>query len=342
MKAAVFHAKNDLRLEEVATPHPKPGEVVVQVKACGVCTTDLKILAGESTPRGLPAILGHEVAGVIYEIGEGVRGFKIGQRVAVFPIASCGHCYFCVRGKHSLCLNEFGLAHGADGGFAEYVRIAKESVNLGGLVPIEDSLPFDLAAIAEPLSCCISAFRSASLKKGDWVAIVGSGPMGLMHVLVAKSHGVHTIVVDVLPERLKKAQELGAEHIVDARSTDPLQAVRSLTEVGADLVIGALGDADIIKQYLPLVRNGGIFNIFGGPPKGSSLTIDPRWLHYGEINLTGTFGSSLEDFKTAVRSITSGDIDVRHLISQRLNLDSLLDVVEKVRRHEVLKAVLVF
>ncbi|MFH1383321.1 MAG: zinc-dependent dehydrogenase [Chloroflexota bacterium] len=342
MKAAVLHGENDLRLEEVATPHAGAGEVVVRVKACGVCTTDLKILAGQSTPRNLPTILGHEVAGTVCEIGEHVGGLELNQRVAVYPIASCGECFFCRKGKHSLCLYETGLAHGVDGGFAEYVRIPERLVKLGGVVPIADSLSFELAAMAEPFSCCLSAFHSAPINKGDWVAIIGAGPMGLLNLLVAKAHGARTIVIDILPERLNKARELGAEHLVNGREKDAVEAVRSLTELGADLVIGALGDIEVIEKSLLMVRNGGVFNIFGGPAKGARLTIDPRWLHYGEIILTGTFGSSLPDFKEALRLISNKEVDLKPIISQRLDLGSLLDVVEKTRQHEGLKSVILF
>ncbi|MDP3879589.1 MAG: zinc-dependent dehydrogenase [Dehalococcoidales bacterium] len=340
MKAAVLHGENDLRYQEVETPHPMPGEVVIQVKACGVCTTDIKILTGESTPRNLPAILGHEVAGLVHEIGNGVRGLKTGQRVAVYPIASCGECFFCRRGRHSLCLHEFGLAHGVDGGFAEYVRIPAPLVNLGGIIPVKDSLSMELAAMAEPLSCCLSAIRSAGVVEGDRVAIIGAGPMGLLNLLSARASGTRTIVIDVIPERLEKARELGANHTINVAENDPVAAVRSITEIGADLVIAALGATDIIEKYLPMVRNGGVFNIFGGAPRGSSLTIDPRWLHYGEIVLTGTFGSSLPDFQQALRLISSGQVDVLPLISHRVSLENLLEVVEEIKKHNLLKAVM--
>ncbi len=339
MRAAVLYGENDLRYEEVETPHAGPGEVVVQVKACGVCATDVKILAGESAPRSLPAILGHEVAGLVHELGDGVRNLEVGHRVAVYPIASCGECFFCRLDRHSLCLHEFGLAHGVDGGFAEYVKLPAPLVNLGGVVSIEDSVAMELAAMAEPLSCCLSAFRWAGVGKGDWVAIIGTGPMGLLHLLVARSRGARTIVVDIISERLEKAREMGAEQVIDSSKGDPVQAVRSITEIGADLVIAALGATEVIEQYLPMVRNGGVFNIFGGPPRGSSLTIDPRWLHYGEIVLTGTFGSSLPDFQQALQLISTGEVDVRPIISHRVGLDGLLDAVRKARKHELLKAV---
>ncbi|MBI2979642.1 MAG: alcohol dehydrogenase catalytic domain-containing protein [Chloroflexi bacterium] len=339
MKAAVLYGENDLRYQEVETPHALPGEVVIEVKACGICTTDVKILSGESTPRNLPTILGHEVAGLVHEVGAGVKELTTGQRVAVYPIASCGECFFCRRGRHSLCLHEFGLAHGADGGFAEYVRIPKTLVDLGGILPIKNSLSMELAAMTEPLSCCLSAFRSAGVAKGDWIAIIGAGPMGLLHLLTAEAQGARTIVIDVIPERLDKARELGAEKVIDAGKTDPVQAVRSITEIGADLVIAALGSTEVMEKYLPMVRNAGVFNIFGGAPKGSRLTIDPRWLHYGEIILTGTFGSSLPDFKQALRLISTGKAPVEKIISHRVSLDKLLDAVQQTREHNLLKAV---
>jgi len=339
MRAAVLYGENDLHYEEVEMPRAGQGELVVQVKACGVCTTDVKILAGEGTPRSLPVILGHEVAGLLYEVGNGVEGLAVGQRVAVYPRAFCGKCFYCRQGRHSLCLDQFGLAHGIDGGFAEYVRIPERLVNLGGVIPIEDSLDYDLAAMAEPLSCCLSAFRSAGVSRDDWVSIIGAGPMGLLHLLVAKSLGIHTIVTDVIPERLEKARELGAEHVIDGSKDDPVQAVHSITKIGADLVIAALGATEAIEQNLPMVRNGGVFNVFGGPPRGSSLTIDPRWLHYGEIILTGTHGSSLSDFQQALKLITTGEVDVRPVISHRVGLGDLLGIVQKIRKHELLKAI---
>jgi L-iditol 2-dehydrogenase len=342
MKAAVMHGDNDLRLEEVATPEANPGEVVVQVKASGICATDVKILAGTSRPRTVPMILGHEVAEFVHEMGAGVQGLEVGQRVAVYPIASCGRCFFCKRDRHSLCENEFGLAHGIDGGFAEYVRIPERLVELGGVVPIQDDLAFDLAAMSEPLSCCISAFNSAGASEGDWVTIVGAGPMGLLHLVVARSRGLRVIVVDVVQERLEMAREMGADIVIDGERNDPIEAVRDATRIGSDLVVAALGVTEVVEKCFPMVRNGGTFNIFGGPPRGASLTIDPRWLHYGEITLTGTFASSLPDFKQALGLIAAGQVDVSPIISHRVGLDGLLDAVQKVQQHQSLKGIVIF
>ena len=138
MKAAVVHGKGDIRIEEYKTPSAGEGEVIVKTKVSGICATDIKTLLGQGLPKDLPTILGHEVVGVISETGKGVSGLQVGDRVAVYPIAVCGNCYFCRKGRHNLCEHEFGLAHGIEGGFAEFVRLPKEIVNVGGVVKLPD------------------------------------------------------------------------------------------------------------------------------------------------------------------------------------------------------------
>ena len=216
MKAALVHGKDDIRIEEVSTPRAEPGEIVVKVRASGICATDVKTLLGQSLPKKLPAILGHEAVGEVFELGSGVTGFELGERVAVYPIAVCGECYYCTRGRHNLCSNEFGLGHGVDGGFAEYVRLPRQIVRIGGVVRLPDGLPFEEAALAEPLSCGLAALRAHRLTRGDTVVIVGAGPMGLIHLKVSQWAGARVIVADLLSRRLETAAAMGADHCVDA------------------------------------------------------------------------------------------------------------------------------
>lgn len=341
MRAAVVYGANDIRMAEVPTPEPGAGEVLVRVKGSGVCATDVKILGGSGLPKDLPTILGHEVAGVIEAIGENVSGLKIGQRVGVYPIAVCGECFFCRRDRHPLCLKNYGLAHGADGGFAEYLLVPREIVRLGGILDIGD-MPFDLAAMVEPLSCCISAAEQCSTKAGDTVVIIGCGPLGLMHSIVSKATGARIIAVDMNEERLAKSAEVGVDVTLNPERVDVLAEVRKLTEVGADVVIAAIGSAKVVEQYLPLVRNGGIFNIFGGTPKGETITLDPRWLHYGEIVLTGTFAASLRHFKQSLEFVRSNPDVVSKVISERCSLDEVLDAVNRVKDGSALKTIIMF
>lgn len=343
MKAAVVHGLNDIRIEEVKCPDPGPGEVVVKVRAAGICATDIKMLSGQGLPENLPTILGHEVTGEISALGPGVKGFSPGQRVAVYPIAVCGECYFCRRGRHNLCEREFGLGHGIDGGFAEFVRIPRQIVDIGGICTLSPAISFEQAAMAEPLSCCLAAARQAGVQAGDTVAVLGAGPMGLFHLKVARYAGAKVIVADVLDDRLETARQMGADYCINTSLENFVEAVKGLTGGrGADLVIAALAFPKVMEEYLPAVRNGGTFNIFGGPPAGQPLTIDPRWLHYGEINITGTFASTPSDFRRALELISSGEIQVQDMISHRFTLDNMLEAVEHVRNRRMIKGVVLF
>jgi L-iditol 2-dehydrogenase len=341
MKAAVVHGPSDIRIAEVPTPRPGPGEVVIRVRGSGICATDVKILGGAGLPKKLPTILGHEVAGVVDALGEGVAGLSIGQRVAVYPIAACGECFYCRLDRQPLCLKPYGLAHGADGGFAEYLLVPAQIVRLGGILDIGD-LPFDLAAMIEPISCCLSAREQCSTKPGDTVVIVGCGPLGLMHTVVSKAAGARVITVDIDGDRLAKSVEAGADVALDPSKVDVAARVRELTEVGADVVIAAVGVSQVVEQYLPLVRNGGVFNVFGGTPKGETISLDLRWLHYGEVILTGTFAASLRHFRQSLEFVRNNRGTVSRLISERCRLEDLLGAVERVKTGAALKTVILF
>ncbi len=343
MKAAVVYRKNEIRITDMPRPRAGRGEAVVKVRASGICATDVKILSGARIPAELPAILGHEVAGTIVELGGGTEGagLHVGQRVAVYPIAACGECLYCRQGRNSLCVQEHGLGHGDDGGFAEYVRIPEEVVRLGGVIDIGE-MPFDLAAMIEPTSCCIAAAEQCGTKAGDTVVVVGAGPLGLLHTIVSTAMGADVVCVDVNEDRLAKALSLGAKRVVNPENEDTAAVVGQLTGVGADVVIAAVGFPQVMESYLPLVRNGGVFNIFGGTPRGEMMTVDPRWIHYGEVVLTGTFASSVNQFHRAFSFVGEHAEEIEAVISTRCGLDDILAAVRRVQKGEGTKSVLLF
>lgn len=341
MKAAVVYGANDIRVEDVSTPKPSRGEVLVKVRASGVCATDVKILGGNGLPKKLPTILGHEVAGIVAEVGSEVPDVTAGGRVAIYPVAACGHCFFCSRDKHSLCLEPYGLAHGADGGFAEYVLIPRQIVSLGGVINIEQ-MPFDLAAMVEPVSCCLAAAERCGTASGQTVAVVGCGPLGQLHIIVAKAFGARVIAIDPRGDRLARADMLGADFTVDPKDRDPRKAVRDLTQVGADVVIAALGVTKVVEESVGLVRNGGVFNIFGGTPSGETFVIDPRLIHYGEVTVTGTFAASLPQYVRAFRFVAEHSSLIGNVISNRCSLDDLLDAVSAIKQGTAQKTILTF
>jgi threonine dehydrogenase-like Zn-dependent dehydrogenase len=343
MKAAVVHGKGDIRIEEYKTPAAGEGEVIVKTRMCGICATDIKTLLGQGLPKDLPTILGHEVVGEIAETGKGVTGFEVGDRVAVYPIAVCGECYFCKRDRNSLCEHEFGLAHGIEGGFAEFVRLPKQIVNIGGVVKLPDDLPFEKAVLAEPLSCVYASLKACNVEPESTVLILGAGPMGLMHVKVAKWAGARVISVDLLDNRLETAEEMGADFCLNPNSVNLVDEVEQITDGhGAEAVVASLGIPQVIEENLKLTRNGGTFNIFGGPAAGQTISVDPRWLHYCEINLTGTFACSVKQFRECVELIATGAIDVDGLISDRFELDRFLDAVEKAKNQTMIRGVVTF
>ena len=251
MKAAVVHGANDIRLEEVPRPFPEPGDIVVRVRASGICATDIKTLLGQGLPKKLPTILGHEVAGEVSALGEGVKDFAAGDRVAVYPIAVCGECDYCTNERHNLCRHEFGLAHGIDGGFAEYVRIPRQILNVGGVVKIPADIPFELAALAEHSWPGSSAVNRVN--PGDTVAVVGAGPMGMIHLLRVNG-GQQCNIIEQNPT-VKNSPKVGCRCCNRSQTQDPIAAVKELTNGdGADVVITSLSDPQVIENSLPLVK----------------------------------------------------------------------------------------
>ena len=343
MKAAVVHGKGDIRIEEYPTPSAGDGEIIVRTKASGICATDIKTLLGQGLPKDLPTILGHEVVGEVAETGSGVTAFKIGDRVAVYPIAVCGECSYCRAGRHNLCENEFGLAHGIEGGFAEYVRLPKQIVEIGGVVKLPDDLSYEKAVMTEPLSCVYASLKTCKVTSGDHVVVLGAGPMGLMHLKMAKWAGATVISVDLLDDRLATAKAMGADHCLNPDTVDHMAEIQNITGGrGAETVIASLGIPAVIENHLKLTRNGGTFNIFGGPPAGQMISVDPRWLHYSEITLTGTFAASPVHFRECLELIIKNEIEVEDLISDRFALDDFLNAVERAKNQKMIRGIVIF
>jgi threonine dehydrogenase-like Zn-dependent dehydrogenase len=240
-------------------------------------------------------------------------------------------------------MKEFGLGHGIDGGFAEYVRLPREIINIGGVAKIPDALSYEKAVMSEPLSCGLAALRANRIKPGDKVVVVGAGPMGLIHLKLSKWAGATVIMADLLDKRLATATAMGADFCINVSQASLEDEVRKITDgAGAEVVITSLGVPKVIEESLKLVRNGGTFNIFGGPPAGQPIAIDPRWIHYNEIIITGSFAANLQVFKKAFDLIAAGEVEVEDLISDRFTLDSMLDAVERAKKQDMIRGIVLF
>lgn len=323
MLAAVFEGPNRMTLREVPTPAAGPGELVVRVKAAAICGTDIRIYRGKKT-KGVrvPSIIGHEFSGEVVEVGEGVRGFAPGDRVSVDPVIPCHHCYCCKTGLENVCANRTAIGYEFDGAFAEYVRIPATAVAGGHVFKFPASLDFHQAALAEPLGCCVNGQENAQVGLGDTVVILGAGPIGLMHVQLAKAAGARRVIVSEPKEhRRAMAQRLGADVVVDPTAEDLASTVRDLTEgIGADAVIVAIGIPALANQALSLARKGGRVNLFAGFSVGDAPAMDVNLIHYNELLVTGTSALTRHHYERALRLIESGVVRVAELVTHRFPL----------------------
>jgi len=341
MRAIRFYAPGDIRYEEIERPEAGPGEVLVRVGAALTCGTDLK-----TYKRGHPVIIqkaptvfGHELAGVITELGAGVEGFSTGQRVVAANSAPCNHCFYCRQGRLSLCSNlEF-----LNGSYAEYIAIPARIV-AQNLLPLPDGVTFREAALTEPLACIVHGIERSHIRLGDTVCIIGQGPIGLMFTRLAKLKGARVIAVDRVGFRLDKGREFGADELLNAGEVaDSVQAVRDLTagSRGVDVAIEAVGLPETWEQALAMVRPGGLANLFGGCKEGTQIRIDTRRLHYDELQIIGVFHHTPRYVRTALSLIASGQIEAGRLITHEMGLERLEEALQLVASGEALKVAIV-
>lgn len=322
MKAAMLYGVKDLRVEDIDKPVAERGEVVVKVRAATTCGTDLKIFQRGYVEKiiRLPTVFGHEWAGEVSGVGEGLDWPKVGMRIRAGNSAPCLHCTMCQKGKPNLCENMVWLW----GAYAEYIKVPTRTV-LVNMQELAVNVSFEEAAVAEPLACVIHGEEQSGIKLGDSVAIIGAGPIGLLHLLTAKKMGASRVMmIDLIPERLEFAEKLGADFVINGKNENVVERVQKLTGgYGADVSIEAIGLPSTWEQALRLVRKGGTALEFGGCPPGSEIKLNAEQLHYGEVTVMGAFHATPLHFQKALSLISSRTIDVRPLITRKMNLSHI-------------------
>lgn len=314
MRALVFEGPDRLVLRDWPTPRPEPGGIVIRVMAAAICATDLRIVSGRKTRDvriGHP--IGHECAGIVAAVGDGVSGLGAGDRVSVCVVVSCGQCRWCRADRENLCTGRRTLGYHTDGCFADYMPVPRQAVERGNVFRLPDGLSFETAALLEPLACCLNGQRELGLTGSDSVVIFGAGPIGLLHMLLARQQGCRRVVmVEPRPLRRECALRMGATEALDPAG------FRAVDEF--DAAILAIGVPELLPRALAAVAPCGRVNLFAGFPAGAVAGIDPNLIHYKQLVVTGASESRRRDYADALDLVRSGRLDLAPLVTHRFDL----------------------
>lgn len=324
MKAAVYQGREGVALLERPRPVPGPDELLVRVQAASICGTDTKIIRGGHFRVGPDEtrVLGHELAGDIVETGANIRGWQVGQRVAVVPNIGCGHCDMCRRGLNNMCADYDAFGINIDGGFQQYMIVTAAALAGGNLIGIPDGISYEDASLVEPLSCCFNAWKDLAVTPEDRVLILGTGPIAGLFLMLARAYGARqVIVVGRRAERLEEIAPLGATDTVDSSRADVVDEVLRLTGgAGVDVALTCAPAPDLQQQAMACLARLGRMNFFSGLTKGSRVEIDTNKVHYWGLRLLGSTGSSVQDYARALRLVETGQVQVGRVVSHRFGM----------------------
>lgn len=346
MKAAVFIEPGRIEVTDIPIPAVGDKDVLIKVNAASICGTDLRIMKHGHfrIPSGTPRVLGHELTGRIVETGHDVVGFTVGERVSVAPNVGCGHCSMCRRGFNHLCptYDAFGIT--LNGGFEEYMLVPAAAIERGNMFRVPESITDEVAAIMEPMSCCLHGQRKVELSPEDSVLIIGAGPIGCLHAVLAKRAGARQVIVaNTRQPRLDIAGRMGADHLINVSQTELSEEVMTLTGgVGVDVVITCVSKPEVIASATRLAGRLGRINVFSGLGDQAQPAIDVNSLHYKEQTLTGTTGSSVADYGDVIDIVAASDLDLTPIITGRYSLDEIELAMEHSRSGAGMKAIITF
>ncbi len=327
MTAAVLYGKEDVKIERVPIPRVGEGEVLVKVEVALTCGTDLKVYQRGYHARMIvpPALFGHELAGVIEEVGPSVKAFRRGMRVVALNSAPCGMCFYCSKHQENLC-EDLLFNNGA---YAEFIKIPRRIVE-ANMLAVPSDVSFEAAAMVEPLACVLRGLHESTPEIGDTVTVIGAGPVGLMFIQVAKLSGCNVIAVVKRDAQVDAARKMGADEVVQITHVEPVQAVRALTpdRRGSDVVIEAVGRPQAWEWAVEMVRKGGTVNFFGGCASGTKVALDTNRLHYSEVTLKATFHHTPETVRKAFALIAEKKVRSNDYVTGEAPLSNLNQVFQ--------------
>lgn len=343
MKAVVYHAPGDIRIESIPVPECGNDELRVKVDACAVCGTDLKAYLSGNPRIKAPKVMGHEFTGLVETLGSEVSGFAIGDRVVMATSVSCGECYYCKRGWTNLCVDLAPMGFTYEGGMAEYMVIPARAIKNGHVIKVPEGVKAEHAALSEPLSCAVNSAENCNIEQGDTVVVIGAGPMGIMNACIARGFGAKKIILAEINEtRLKQAKPFGFDLLVNPATEDLTKIVMDQTGgIGADVVIVAAPAGPPQEQAPEMTRKRGTVCLFASLTADKRMiSLDSRIIHYGELRVVGTSDSTPTHVRKAVELIADGSLPAERLASHTLGLDGIFKAYELMQSGEALRVVL--
>ncbi len=336
MKAAVLIEPKRIEIQDVADPAMTERRILVRVRNCGICTLEQRLYSGD-LKIFYPIVPGHEASGEIVEIGAGVIGeFAVGMNVALDLITRCGQCHYCRTGQSNLCANRFKKGQQVLGGFGEYIAVRGRQV-----YPVADNVSLEEAAFTEPVACCIRSLKKVQVTIGENVLIVGAGPMGLMHLQVARSMGARVFVSDPDARRLEVAKSLGAYAGIDPSAEDVKEVIRAETDgIGVDACVVTSPAEEALSSGISALAKAGRLNIYTSYLEEMPLPLGANKMHRNESLLTGSEGRTELDFHQAVKLIAHGNVDVKPLISRVVGFEDIAEGIEAAMKPETLRVLL--
>lgn len=342
LAARIHNIHQPLKIEHIPIPKIGPQDILLKVKACGICHSDLHIMSGVTPLPNYPMTIGHEFAGLIQDVGSEVKDWKVGQRVCVYFLITCGNCFFCLTGRESLCLNRIGLGVHADGGYAEFVKVPDRC-----LVQLPENIPFDQGAIltdavATPFHAIV---KRSHMKPGDTVAIFGIGGLGVHAIQIAKINGAGKVIaVDVLDSAIERAKLLEADLAINGQREDPVKAIKDATGgLGADVVFEFVGTKKAIEQAMFSVRRGGRAVVSGIGDEKAHL-LPPTIFARNEVEIVGSYAFEKMEIKKIVELVSRGVLDLSHSVTHHIPLEQANEGLRQLeeKRGDPVRVVIMF
>lgn len=346
MKAAKLYGKKDIRVIECDIPQISEDEILIKTSACSICGTDIRMIENgfKGVDEDHPLTLGHEFSGIIEKVGKNVTGYRPGMHVSVAPNIGCGICDMCVSGNPHLCKDFQALGINTDGGFAEYIRIPREAIVLGNIMILEDTVGLDEAAVFEPMSCVMNGQERTGIKMNDTVLVIGAGPIGIMHALLAKASGASKVYIrDLSVDRMRQCVEIDPS-ITAIEDDDLTKAIMEITDnKGVDVCITACPSAAAQREALGLMALNGRILYFGGLPAGKDkVELNTNQIHYKQLKICGSTRGNTRQYRNVAKMVASGNLNLSALVSHQYTIDQFTEAVEFAKSAKGLKTIIKF